>query len=93
MTEFAFHSEEIPFVTQDTKEILDFLRNLYAKIPQKEIDGLSVEHPKWRFNVRTSNTEPLLRLNVEARTQADMEHVRDDLIVFLQKRGAVLKVQ
>jgi phosphomannomutase len=32
------------------------------------LDGLTVEHPDWWYNVRPSNTEPLLRLNVEART-------------------------
>jgi phosphomannomutase len=33
----------------------------------EHVDGLSVEHPRWRFNLRSSNTEPLLRLNVESR--------------------------
>ncbi len=86
-------SGEINFTVEHANAILAELKELYKALPQKEIDGLSVEHTKWRFNVRTSNTEPLLRLNVEARTQADMEHVRDDLIAFLQKRGAVKKVQ
>ncbi|MGH9394935.1 MAG: hypothetical protein ACRD1E_12245, partial [Terriglobales bacterium] len=36
-------------------------------------DGLSVAYPQWRFNLRSSNTEPLLRLNVEARSQAALD--------------------
>ena len=86
-------SGEINFTLENASAVIAQLKELYKALPQKEIDGLSVEHTKWRFNVRTSNTEPLLRLNVEARTQADMEHVRDDLTTFLQKHGAVRKVQ
>ncbi|HVJ29651.1 MAG TPA: phosphomannomutase, partial [Gammaproteobacteria bacterium] len=36
------------------------------------VDGLSVEFPTWRFNLRSSNTEPLLRLNVESRGDAQL---------------------
>jgi phosphomannomutase len=36
------------------------------------VDGLSVTFPEWRFNVRASNTEPILRLNVESRGDADL---------------------
>jgi len=93
LVERAAISGEINFTLENAHAVIVELKDLYKALPQKEIDGLSVEHTRWRFNVRTSNTEPLLRLNVEARTQADMEHVRDDLIAFLQKRGAVLKVQ
>jgi phosphomannomutase len=39
-----------------------------------------VTHPDWWFNVRASNTEPLLRLNAEGRDRATMEHVRDDVL-------------
>ena len=44
------------------------------------LDGLSVEADDWHFNVRPSNTEPLLRLNLEARSQAEMEAKRDDVL-------------
>jgi phosphomannomutase len=40
------------------------------------LDGLTVESADWWFNVRASNTEPLLRLNVEATTQALMDKIR-----------------
>ncbi|HYJ61372.1 MAG TPA: phosphomannomutase/phosphoglucomutase, partial [Actinomycetota bacterium] len=40
---------------------------------QDRLDGLTVEYPEWWCNVRASNTEPLLRLNVEARTEATLE--------------------
>jgi phosphomannomutase len=44
------------------------------------LDGLSVEFDDWHFNVRPSNTEPLLRLNLEARSQELMERKRDEVL-------------
>jgi phosphomannomutase len=44
------------------------------------LDGLSVEFEDWHFNVRPSNTEPLLRLNLEARSQELMERKRDEVL-------------
>ncbi|HLR85830.1 MAG TPA: phosphomannomutase/phosphoglucomutase, partial [Nocardioidaceae bacterium] len=44
------------------------------------LDGVSVRHRAWWFNVRSSNTESLLRLNVEATERTTMEHVRDDVL-------------
>jgi len=49
-----------------------------------EMDGVSVEASDWHFNVRASNTEPLLRLNLEATTQAMMEAKRDELLAFIR---------
>ncbi len=53
-------------------------------------DGLSVDHPNWRFNVRASNTEPLVRLNVESRgDESLMREKTADLLAFLGSMGAV----
>jgi phosphomannomutase len=48
------------------------------------LDGLSVTAPDWHFNVRPSNTEPLLRLNLEARSQEEMERRRDELLALIR---------
>ena len=48
------------------------------------LDGLSVEAPDWHFNVRPSNTEPLLRLNLEARSQELMEQKRDEVLALIR---------
>jgi phosphomannomutase len=48
------------------------------------LDGLSVNGDTWWFNLRSSNTEPLLRLNVEAKTQARMEKVRDEVLKVIK---------
>ncbi|MEO9174625.1 MAG: phosphomannomutase/phosphoglucomutase [Gaiellales bacterium] len=47
------------------------------------LDGLTVEFDDWWFNVRPSNTEPLLRLNLEAPTEHDMEHRRDEVLAVI----------
>ena len=48
------------------------------------LDGISAEFPDWHFNVRASNTEPMLRLNLEATTQAMMEAKRDEVLGFIR---------
>jgi phosphomannomutase len=56
----------------------------YADGNQYTLDGISVEYPDWHFNVRPSNTEPLLRLNLEATTQELMEGKRDEVIALIR---------
>ena len=48
------------------------------------MDGITVEYEDWWFNVRPSNTEPMLRLNVEAKDSALMEQKRDELLAFIR---------
>jgi phosphomannomutase len=48
------------------------------------LDGLSVEAADWHFNVRPSNTEPLLRLNLEALSQEQMERRRDEVLGLIR---------
>jgi phosphomannomutase len=49
-----------------------------------KLDGISVEYPDWHFNVRPSNTEPLLRLNLEATTPEEMERRRDEVLSIIR---------
>ena len=49
-----------------------------------ELDGLTVDGDTWWFNLRASNTEPLLRLNVEAKSEAQMVNLRDDLLASIR---------
>jgi phosphomannomutase len=48
------------------------------------LDGLTVSHEDWWFNVRPSNTEPLLRLNAEGRDRATMERIRDEVLTTIR---------
>ena len=63
---------------------LDLIAAQYADGHQYKLDGLSVEYPDWHFNVRPSNTEPLLRLNLEAATPALMERKRDEVLALIR---------
>ena len=64
------------------------MNELAAQHPDAEItwlDGVSVDYPDWHFNVRPSNTEPLLRLNLESLvSKQDMEAKRDDVLAFIR---------
>ncbi len=64
-------SGEINRKVEDSPAILKALEEKYADGEQDKMDGLSVAYADWRFNVRTSNTEPVMRLNVE--TKGDKE--------------------
>ena len=64
-------SGEINRKVDDSPAILKALEEKYADGEQDKMDGLSVAYADWRFNVRTSNTEPVMRLNVE--TKGDKE--------------------
>ncbi len=63
---------------------LDQIAARYADGKQYTLDGISVEYADWHFNVRPSNTEPLLRLNLEANTQRLMEAKRDEVIALIR---------
>ncbi|HVZ20726.1 MAG TPA: phosphomannomutase/phosphoglucomutase [Vicinamibacterales bacterium] len=63
---------------------LDQIATEYADGQQSRMDGLSVEYPDWHFNVRPSNTEPLLRLNLEATTPAKMAEKRDEVLALIR---------
>ncbi|MBD8142457.1 phosphomannomutase CpsG [Pantoea agglomerans] len=62
-------SGEINFKVSDSKAVIAALNDRYSSssVAQDNTDGVSLDCQSWRFNVRTSNTEPLLRLNVETR--------------------------
>ena len=69
---------------QAVEQKLDGLAARYAGAHIYRMDGVSVEAADWHFNVRPSNTEPLLRLNLEATTQAQMETRRDEVLAFIR---------
>lgn len=74
-------SGEINSTVTDAPAAIARIRERYADGRQSEMDGLSVDYDDWHFNVRSSNTEPLLRLNLESLvSEADMERRRDELL-------------
>jgi phosphomannomutase len=63
---------------------IDALSARYSDAKTYTMDGVSVEYPDWHFNVRASNTEPLIRLNLEATSQQKMEQKRDEVLAFIR---------
>ena len=63
---------------------LEAIARHYSSGHQYTLDGISVEYPDWHFNVRPSNTEPLLRLNLEAKTEALMADKRDEVLGLIR---------
>ena len=57
----------------------------YADATVSRLDGVSIEYPDWHCNVRPSNTEPLLRLNLEGLTPALMEEKRDEVVALIRR--------
>jgi phosphomannomutase len=66
-------SGEINTRVDDTSEVIERVASSYRDAQQDRLDGLTVDLGDWWFNLRPSNTEPLLRLNLEAATPADVE--------------------
>ncbi|MEO8293037.1 MAG: phosphomannomutase/phosphoglucomutase [Actinomycetota bacterium] len=81
-------SGEINSVVDDPPGRMEAIAERFAEGRQDRTDGLTVEFPDWWANVRASNTEPLLRLNVEARTQALLEERTEELLSLIRgERG------
>jgi phosphomannomutase len=83
-----YHSSgEINSTVADAKAAMSHVEKMYAKkdgVEVDHLDGLTINGDTWWFNLRASNTEPLLRLNVEASTPARMEKVRDDVLNIIR---------
>ncbi|MCF1303376.1 phosphomannomutase CpsG [Raoultella ornithinolytica] len=78
-------SGEINSSLKKPKEAIDRVLDKYAAgaLCVENIDGISVEYEDWRFNLRSSNTEPVVRLNVESRADVDLMNIRTQEILAL----------
>jgi phosphomannomutase len=80
-----FISGEINSEVEDQDAKIEELASRYSDARQYRLDGLSVEYDDWHFNVRPSNTEPLLRLCLESlRSAQDMERRRDEVLAVIR---------
>jgi len=81
-------SGEINSTVADQDEVLQRVEKEYADradVTLDHLDGLTVSHRDWWFNVRASNTEPLLRLNAEGMDVATMRQVRDEVLATIRR--------
>jgi phosphomannomutase len=82
-----FSSGEINSEVKDLPAAIARVRKAFQDQSEiDELDGLTFTADTWWFNLRASNTEPLLRLNVEADTQAEMKKIRDAVLVVIKTR-------
>jgi len=79
-----YASGEINSEVEDGEGALRRLRKKYSDGKLITLDGVSVEYEDWWFNVRSSNTEPLIRLNVEAKTPELMKEKRDEALALIR---------
>ena len=79
-----FHSGEINSKVLDVENVMDRLRETYATGVPSSLDGLRIDFEDWWFNVRASNTEPLLRLNVEAASKEMLEEKKKELLKIIR---------
>lgn len=79
-----FVSGEINSTVADAAAKMEAIAERYRDGTIERIDGISVSYDDWHFNVRASNTEPLLRLNLEALSREKMEAKRDELLAFIR---------
>ena len=77
-------SGEVNSKVADVPRVLARLEERYADARITRLDGVCVDYDDWHFNVRGSNTEPLLRLNLEAYTAADMQRRRDEVLALIR---------
>lgn len=76
-------SGEINTRVDNQARVISAMKSKYLQYDLDELDGLTVSADSWWFNVRASNTEPLLRLNVEARDLSQMQQLRDEVLELM----------
>ena len=88
MAEFRsryFISGEINSEVADQEAKMEEIATRWSDGEQNRLDGISIDYPEWHFNVRPSNTEPLLRLNLESLvSREDMEAKRDEVLGLIR---------
>jgi phosphomannomutase len=82
-----FVSGEINNEVSDVKAVLEKMEKIYGSgaIKVDKTDGVSIDYPNWRFNLRGSNTEPVIRFNLEAKSKELMEEKRDELLKIIRE--------
>lgn len=76
----------------NAKQIMDAIKHDYADGELSTLDGVAVTYPDWRFSVRSSNTEPLVRLNLEGKTEALVNDTLKKLTTYICQLGAEVKI-
>lgn len=81
----SHESGEINFKVKNAKEIMEKMKEEFSDGQLSELDGIAIDYSDWRFSLRTSNTEPLLRLNMEELKKSDDKDRKKMLIDLIEK--------
>lgn len=76
--------EETNFRVSNAPEILSAVKQKYNDAKIDTLDGVTIEYPEWRMNIRTSNTEPLLRLNLEAYYATVRDQKKEEVLALIK---------
>jgi phosphomannomutase len=82
-----YMSGELNYRVKDIKKVISTVQERFRSRGEEDFtDGYSLETPEWRFNIRGSNTEPLLRLNIEARKEGLVEQIRKEIETIIEEQ-------
>lgn len=87
----SHESGEFNFRVENAPQIIDVLKREFSEGEINELDGLSISFADWRLSLRSSNTEPLLRLNIEVNLDGTVEDKKKKVIDLIQKHGVFKK--
>lgn len=91
MTDYPISLEELNYITPKAAEIIAAAAEKYGNAEQNHEDGLTVDYPTWHFNLRMSSNEPVLRLNLEARSVRERDTRMTEITSFIESFGAELR--
>jgi phosphomannomutase len=83
-----YMSDELNYEVKDIKKVIAAVKEKYqGRGTEDYTDGFSLDTPDWRFNIRPSNTEPLLRLNIEARRDGLVEKIKSEIEAIIESQN------
>lgn len=83
----SHESGEINFKVKNATEIMEKLKEHYSNGQFSDLDGIAINYPDWRFSLRSSNTEPLLRLNIETHKHLDVQTKKQEIVELIEKHA------
>lgn len=83
----SHESGEFNFEVKNAKEVMEAIKKEFPEGEVSELDGVSISFADWRLSLRSSNTEPLLRLNVEVELGGDIEGIKNKMIGLIKKHA------
>jgi phosphomannomutase len=84
---------EINIRVKNKDAVFAALEEKYRDARQDHLDGLSIDYDSWWFNLRASNTEPLMRLNLEANEQTTEEERTNDVLSIIRRADPSMEVE